>query len=185
MRLTLLASLLVMTGCDQLFIEAAVPELCQHLDRQQFVIPPEVRAQYAALPPEIAQDYELAKSFDFDVALELPSELRNLDARFALTYVKITAVAPTTDFGFLTSASITLEPSSTSGLEPYTVSYERLTAAPTEILWQGDNHDLSAYLKAGGLKYSLALVGSLPDDDITADVDACVSAAIRLNYLAQ
>lgn len=185
MRLTLLASLLVFAGCDRLFVEAAVPELCQHLDRQQFVIPPEVRAQYAKLPPGLTQDYELAKSFDFDVALELPPELRNLDSNFALTYVKITAVAPTTDFGFLTSASFTLEPSSASNLAPYTVSYERSTSAPTEILWQGENHDLSAYLKAGGLKYSLALVGSLPNDDVTADVDVCVSAAFRLNYLAQ
>jgi hypothetical protein len=185
MRRTLLATLLILTGCDQLYVEAVVPELCQHLDRQQFVVPPEVRARYALLPAEVTRDLELAKTFDFDVAVQLPAELKSIDARFALTYVKITAVAPTTDFAFLTSASITLEPGASSTLTPYTMSYQRQTAAPKEILWQGDNYDLSAYLKAGDLKYSLSMVGSLPDQDVTADVDACASAAVKVNYLAQ
>jgi len=185
MRVPLLAALLLLTACDQLYLEAVVPELCQHLDSQHFVVPPEVRARYAQLPPELTKDYELARTFDFDVAVQLPAELQKVDARFALTYVRITAVAPTKSFGFLSSASITLEPDPASGLAPYTMSYERSEPNPTEILWHGDNYDLGPYLKAGGLKYSLAMVGTLPEDDVVANVDACASAAVRVNYLAQ
>lgn len=184
MRVPLLAVLFILTSCDQLFVEANVPELCQHLDRQQFRVPPEVRAQYAQLPPGQTEDYELAKTFDFDVAFKLPAELRKIDACFSLTYVKLTAVAPTTDFGFLTSASITLVPATESALSPYTMSYEREAAAPKEIVWHGDKTDLTPYLRAGVLRYSLVMVGHLPDEDVTADVDVCASATVKFNYLA-
>ena len=183
MRVPLLAALLTLTACDQLYVEAVVPKLCQHLDEQHFVIPPEVRARYDQLPPEMQQSYEMAKSFDFDLALQLPAEFQKADAKFSLSSVRLTAHAPTTDFGFLDSASVTLEPNAQSSLESHTFTYERQVARPTEIVWDGDGFDLEPYLEAGGLKYSLALVGTLPESDIVADVDACASATVRVNYL--
>ena len=184
MRVPLLAALFTLTACDQLYVEAVVPELCQHLDRQSFVVPPEVRARYAQLPAELTQDYSLEKTFAFDVTVELPSELKKIDTRFSLTYVRLTAIAPA-NFGFLTSATITVEPPKSSSLEPYTINYARQTPNPTEILWQGDHLDLSPYLRVGDLQYAVSMVGSLPDEDVVADVDACLAAAAKLNYLAQ
>lgn len=185
MRKTLLPLLLTMTACDQLYVEAIVPRLCQNLKGQVFSIPADVRAEYAKLPPELQQNYEFAKTFDFDMALELPAELQQLEARFSLSSITLTAVAPTTDFGFLTSASVTLIPATATGLAPYTISYERQTPHPAEIVWLGDHTDLSPYVRSGGLQYALALVGSLPEGDVVADVEACASATVKVNYFAQ
>jgi hypothetical protein len=185
MRVPLLAALLTLTACDQLYVEAVVPKLCQHLDEQHFVIPPEVRARYAQLPQELQQSYQMEKSFDFDLALQLPAELQKAEAKFSLSSVRLTAVAPTADFGFLDSASVTLQPNAESSLEAHTFTYERQVAHPAEIVWDGESFDLEPYLEAGGLKYSLALVGTLPEGDIVADVDACASASVKVNYLAR
>jgi hypothetical protein len=185
MRLALLTAALALTACDQLYVEAQVPNLCQHLAGQRFTVPPEVRAQYALLPPALTSAYELDKSFEFDVSVQVPSELQHLESRFTLTSVRITAVAPTTDFGFLQSASVTLEAPTAAGLAPHAIEYQRTTAHPTELVWSGDNFDLSPYLATGTLRYTVAMVGTLPDGDVAADIEVCASAAVKLNYLQQ
>ena len=183
MRLALLAAALALTACDQVYLEAQVPDLCQHLANQTFAIPPELRARYAQLPPELTQAFELGKSFDFDVSVQVPAELQHLQSRFTLTSIRITAVQPTTDFGFLQSARVTLEAPTDGTLAPHTLEYQRATPHPTEVLWNGEAFDLGPYLATGTLRYTVALVGTLPDTDVGADLEVCASAAVRLNYL--
>jgi hypothetical protein len=185
MRLPILAAALALTACDQLYLEAQVPDLCQRLATQRFSIPAELRDRYLQLPPELANGIELGKSFDFDVNVQVPPELQHLESRFTLTSVRITAAAPTQDFGFLQSARMTLEAPTETALAPHTIEYARTEAHPTEILWQGENFDLGPYLSTGTLRYTVALVGSLPDTDVAADIEVCASAAVRLTYLPQ
>lgn len=182
-RLALLAAALALSACDQVYLEAEVPNLCQKLAGQTFVIPPELRARYALLPPALAQGIEVGKSFDFDLAVQVPPELQQLESRFTLTSVRITAVAPSTDFGFLQSASVTLEAPSDATLPPHTIDYQRATPRPTEVLWQGQDFDLGPYLRSGSLRYTVSMVGTLPETDVGADIEVCASAAVRLNYL--
>lgn len=113
----------------------------------------------------------------------MPPELQQLETRFTLNSVRITAVAPTTDFGFVHSARVTLEAPTDASLPPYSIEYTRATAAPTEVSWQGQDLDLGPYLRTGSLRYTVAMVGTLPDTDVAADIEVCASAAVRLNYL--
>jgi hypothetical protein len=184
MRVPVLVALLSLTACDQLYLEATVPSLCQHLDGQRFAVPAEVRAKYALLPPEMQSGLEVARTFDFDVSLQVPPELQKLEAHFSLTSVTLTAADEATDFGFVESASVTLEAPAESGLSPHTFSWVRAADAHRQVSWNGDGFDLGPYLKTGTLRYALTMVGRLPDTDVVADVDACASAGVKFNYLA-
>jgi hypothetical protein len=185
MRVPVLVALFSLTACDQLYLEATVPSLCQHLEGQRFAVPAEVRAKYALLPPEMQSGLEVGRTFDFDVSLQVPAELQSMQTRFSLTSVVVTAADGVTTFGFLDSAEVTLEAAGESGLEPHTFSYVRDTAEPTRVAWAGDDFDLSPYLRTGTLRYALSLTGRLPESDLLLDVDACAAASVKFNYLAQ
>jgi hypothetical protein len=185
MRVPLFVVLVTLTACDQLYLEAQVPNLCQHLSNQKFAVAPEVRARYEQLPAAMRNGLEVGRTFDFDVSLAVPVELQNLQSRFSLTSVTVTAVGTTRDLSFVDSAEVKLE-APAANLPAHTFTYERQTQAPTSsVTWAGDDFDLSAYLNTGTLRYSLSLTGSLPAGDVLVDIDACASAELKLNYLAQ
>jgi hypothetical protein len=185
MRLTLLAAALTLCACDQLSVEAQVPAICQTLTNQKFSIPPELRAAYALLPPSMRSGYELGKTFDFDLPVEAPAGLQGLESRFTLTSVRLTAAAPTVDLGFMQSVRVTLEPPANSALPAHTIEYVRTTPNPTEALLDGAGFDLAPYLASGSLRYTLAMVGTLPDTDLAVDVEICAAALVRFSYLPQ
>jgi hypothetical protein len=187
MRVPLLVALttLSLTACDQLYLEASVPNLCQHLEKQKFSVPPEVRARYEQLPVELRNGLEVGRTFDFDVSLQVPAELQGIQSRFALTNVTVKAVDSTPDLGFIDSAAVTIEAPESSGLPPHTFSYERTAENPVQVTWAGDDFDLSPYLHTGTLRYALSMAGRLPEGDVLVDIDACASAAVKLNYLQQ
>lgn len=185
MRVPLLVVLFTLTACDQLYLEAQVPNLCQHLPKQKFTVAPEVRARYEQLPVAMRNGLEVGRTFDFDVSLAVPAELQNLQSRFSLTSVTVTAVGPTLDLSFVDSAEVRLEAPS-ANLPAHTFTYERQVQAPTtSVTWAGDDFDLSGYLHTGTLRYSLSLAGRLPAGEVLVDVDACASAELKLNYMAQ
>lgn len=184
MRVPLLV-VLVLTGCDQLYLEAQVPALCQHLDHQSFAIPAELRARYEQLPVEMRTGLELARTFDFDVKMQVPPELQHLESRFALSSVTVTAVDGTPDLGFVEAASVSLQGPDDSSLAPHTFSYQRTEAAPKRVLWRGEDFDLSPYLQTGTLRYAVSMTGTLPEKDVVVDIDACASASVKVNYLQQ
>lgn len=170
-------SLLLLTGCDDPFmLEAKSVSVCQHLPSQRFQVTPAMRAEYARLPPELQQRFELERTFDFEVLAQLPPELEPLvDAHFALTSVRMTVVNEEDDLGFIHAAKLELE--------DRTFEYVRSEAAPRSISWNGEGLDLAGYLEAGEFEYSVSLAGSLPPGDVLVDLDACAVVDVKFDYL--
>lgn len=179
-----LAALLLL-GCDDpFFLEAKSAAVCQFLPAQRFHVPAEVREQLALLPPGATQGLSLERTFDFDVSAQLPPELADLvNAHVALTSVRMTVVDPAQSLGFVEEAHLHLEPDPASGLEARSFDYTRTEAAPRSVSWNGQAFDVAAYLESGTLRYSVALVGSLPPGDVVVDLEACAAATVRLDYL--
>lgn len=184
LRSSLLAAAMFLVGCDDPFYaEAKVSSVCQHLPGQRFTIPQELRDQYAQLPPEMRQNFQVERTFDFNVASQLPAETSQLlEARLALNSVRLT-VAEGQDLGIIEEAHLQLKPSQQSGLAARQFDYVRSEAAPRTVSWNGDAFDLTAYLESGNLEYTVSLVGGLPEGDLVVDIDACVEAAVKVNYL--
>lgn len=188
MRHALLASALLLTACgnpfDPFFIEAKAAAVCQRLEGQKFQVPSEVRAAWANLPPQLQQGLSLDRTFDFDVNAQLPAELEDMvNMRVALTSVKLTAVNPEANFGFIDEAHLALVPAATSGLASRSFDYARSEEAPRAISWGGQAFDVAAYLQSGSLKYTVSLMGTMPPADLVVDVEACAEATVRLDYL--
>lgn len=184
----LAAAALLLAACgqpfDPFFVEARASAVCQRLEGQKFQVPSEVRAAWANLPPQLQQGVSLDRTFDFDVNAQLPPELEDLvNMRVALTSVKLTAVTPETNFGFIDEGHLALVPAPASGLEARSFDYVRDEAAPRVIAWSGQAFDVAAYLQSGTLKYTVSLTGTLPPTDLVVDVEACAEATLRLDYL--
>jgi hypothetical protein len=173
--LALAGAVVVLSGCNQLlFVEGQVDSLCQHLPKQVFPRP----ITGANADGQVV----LGHSFDFDVSVQLPSDLQAMNPVVSLSNVTLTAAAGS-DFGFVDAAKVTLTPPTGSGLAEHTiVDYTRATAAPTVIQLVGDTVDLAPYLKTGTLTYAVSMQGSMPTADVVADVDACASATVKFNY---
>lgn len=180
-----LAASSLLVGCgNPFFLEARAAAVCQHLPAQRFQVPTEYREQLAQLPEELRQGLSMQRTFDFDVSAQLPRELEEMSStRFALTSVRITVADPQEDLAFIDEAHLTLETPAGTQLEARHFDYLRTEAAPRAIGWKGDAFDVAAYLKAGNLKYSVSLQGSLPPGDVVVDVDACAEASISLDSM--
>lgn len=183
LRSSLLTAALLLVGCDDPFYaEAKISAVCQHLPGQRFQIPQDLRDQYAQLPPELRQNFQVERTFDFDVASQLPVEATELvEARLALTSVRLT-VAEGHNLGTIEEAHLQVTPSAQSGLPARQFDYVRKEVAPRTVGWDGEAFDLTAYVKSGTVQYTVSLIGGLPDEDLVVDIDACVQAAVKVNY---
>ncbi|MFO0594049.1 MAG: hypothetical protein U0228_02060 [Myxococcaceae bacterium] len=181
----LVACVLFVAGCDDpLQVQLQAASVCQHLTGQKFVIPDDVRAQVAMLPPELQHGVSVSRTFDFDVKAKLPPELKDLvDSHVALTSIRITAAQGSADLGFVDEAHVTLQPAAGTGLTERQFDYVRTEAAPRTVEWQGDAFDVAAYLESGNLKYLVTLVGTLPAGDVVVDIDACAAASVDFTYV--
>lgn len=185
-RITFFAAAGLLLGCsfDPFVLEARAAAVCQHLPAQRFEVPSSLREQYALLPAGMQRGLELERTFLFDVRPELSPEAEAmLEARFALTSVRLTTVNEAEHLGFLEEAHLRLQPPAASGLEARTFDYVRTEAAPRTISWNGEAFDLADALGSGTLAYSVALVGSLPPGDVVVDLEACAQAAVTLDAL--
>jgi hypothetical protein len=171
------------TGCGGplLQLEVGASSVCQHLTKQAIVVPPGLRDRYAALPPT-AQTIELAKTFDFDVSMRLPDELKNSTGSLTLDSVTVTAADEVTRFDFLQSAGVTLVAPANSGLAPYTLAWQRGADEVKQISWRGNAFEVGPFLRAGSLTYAVSMVGTLPATDLLVDVDACASASVTVKF---
>ncbi len=180
MRTALLAALVVLCGCNQLFVEAHVSALCQHLPAQSFTVP----TQLLNLPTAtFLKSASMEKSFAFDISLEVPEVLSGAQLAVALSNVTLNATRG--DFGFIEHANITLQSPAGSSLPSHTVVEFRkdsAASAPTSLDFRGDGFDLAPYLQAGVMTYVVALEGTAPMADFTADVDACAEVSLHYNY---
>lgn len=172
-----------LASCDPFYVEAKVAAVCHQLPAQRFAVPPELRAQLELLPVELRR-VELARTFDYQLAFQLPEELRTrLSSRFVLTSVRLTPVEGSASLSFLDEAHVTLVPSEASGLAPQHFDYLRTEAEPASITWAVDAFDLSPYLVAEDLQYQVSVAGWLPERDLVVDVELCAMATLRLHYL--
>lgn len=185
LRSSLFSAALLLVGCDDPFsLEVKAAAVCQYLPAQHFKVPLEVREQLANLPAGASQTLELERTFDFDVSAQLPPELRDMvNARIALTSVRMSVSNPADDLGFVEEAHLHLQPDPASGLESRVFDYTRTEAAPRSVSWSGQAFDVAAYLESGNLKYSVSLVGTLPPGDIVVDIEACAEATVTVDYL--
>lgn len=185
-RCSLLIAALAFAGCveDPFFLEAKSVAVCQHLKAQRFQVPSELREQYERLPPAMRQGIELERTFDFDVSADLPPETAAmLESRFALTSIRMSVVNAEDHLGFVDEAHLQLRAGASSGLEQRVFDYVRTEAEPRLIAWDGSAFDVAAYLESGNLKYTVSLVGSLPQADVLVDIDACAEVKVKLDYL--
>lgn len=176
---------LTLVGCQDFFtLHAQAREVCQHSSGQRFVVPSEVRERFAQLPPEMqGQSLEVSKTFEFDISAKLPPEVKSMvDAHFALSSVRLTAVEGSADLGFVEEAHVTLTPTA-AGLTPRTFDYEREDPEARQIRWNGEAFDVGAYLEAGSLKYEVSLRGTMPPEDVMVDIDACASVDVAIEPL--
>lgn len=185
LRLCLIAASVAFFGCENpFFLEARAAAICQHLPAQRFQVPTELREQYARLPSAMQQGLSMQRTFDFDVNAQLPPELKEMvSARFGLTSVRLTVVEGSAHLGFIDEAHLQLQPADGTGLEARQFDYLRTEAEPRVLGWNGEAFDVAAYLQTGNLKYSVALLGALPEGDVVVDVDACAEAVVKLDYL--
>ena len=173
---------LLLVGCvDPFFLEARAVAVCQHLPAQRFEVPTALREP----PLAVRRGMELQRTFDFDVSAQLPPETAAmLQSHFALTSVRLTAVNPGDDLGFVDEARLQLQPgTSGSDLEARVFDYLRTEEAPRMVAWDGAGFEVAAYFAAGNLKYTVSLVGSPPARDVVVDLDACAEVTVRLDYL--
>ena len=153
--------------------------LCQHLPGQRFQVPQEL----ARLPAAMQRSLWFERTFDFEVTAQLPPELKEMmDTHFALTSVRLTVVNPEDDLSFIDEAHLQLEPGAASGLARRSFNSVRSEATPRVVSWNGQAFDVAEYLQSGSLKYTVALVGSLPPGDVVVDLDACAEVGLKLNY---
>ncbi len=179
------ATALFLLGCsnDPFVLEARAAAVCQRLPGQRFQVPTAVRTQYALLSQEFQHGVEVERTFVFDVRAELPPEVdAMLETHFELTSIRLTTVNAEDDLGFLDEAHLRIEPRTTS-LEARSFDYVRTEEAPRSVSWSGESFELSEYLQAGTLAYSIALEGSLPPGDVIVDVEACAEVAVKLDAL--
>ena len=180
MRTPLFVASFLFVGCGSpFFLEAKAVAVCQHLPAQRFQVP----QQLAALPPAMQHGLSLERTFDFDVTAQVPPEFQEMmDTHFGLTSVQLSVVNPSDNLGFIDEAHLQLEPGAASGLERRTFNYWRSETTPRAVSWNGQAFDVAEYLQSGNLKYTVALVGSLPPGDVVVDIDACAEVAVKLNY---
>ncbi len=185
-RSPLLAAAVLLAGCsaDPFFLEARSAAVCQHLPAQRFQVPTGVREQYARLPAAMQRGLELERTFAFDLSAEVPPETEAmLEAHFKLTSIRLTAVNPSDDLGFIDEAHVKLEPRGAVGLQARVFAYVRTEAAPRAVAWNGEAFDVAAYLQSGTLEYTVSLLGSLPEGDVLVNLEACAEVAVKLDYL--
>jgi hypothetical protein len=183
-RIALFLGCATLVACGNPFsVEGRAP-VCQHLEKQTFEVPPDVRAQVEALPAELRQGVQVSRNFQFDVSTQLPGQWQSLvQSQFALTSITITAVEGSVDLGFVDQAQVTLKPQAGVTLPARTFDYARTEAAPRAVRWRGEALDVGAYLDTGSLNYEVSLLGALPRGEVVVDVDACAEVTAQLNYL--
>jgi hypothetical protein len=175
-KLTLMAALLMLSGCgDVLFLEGAVNQLCQKLPAQRFRVPQ--RAE-TTVPTSVT----LERRFDFDVTAQLPAEMKRAELIVALEQLTLSSAQGLTDLRLIDTARVTLEPPPATRLAPKVVLEAE---APTRQLvrFNGEELELSPYLQAGVLSYTVALTASsMPGGELSADVDACANVSVKWHY---
>ncbi len=172
--LLVVAAVVGASGCNQLFVEAHVSALCEHLPAQTFRLPANA---------VIATTASMEKTFSFDISVQVPPQLSSAELNVALSNVTLTAVGATTDFGFVHKAKVTLLPPPGSTLSAHpVVDFEKVGATPKALHFAGDDFDLAPYLTASVMSYSVEFEGRMPPGDVTADVDACAAVSMKYNY---
>jgi hypothetical protein len=185
MRMVLLVGLGLLSGCNQLFIEGHVSALCQHLSAQTFQVAITNTATSALAGANQLKSASVAKTFAFDIAVQLPTALSRADFTATLSHVSISASGPTADFGFINGVTVTLQTPPNSALPEHTVvSYTKDSdaGAPRSFNVVGDGFDLAPYLEAGVMSYRVTLDGRAPMEPVTADVEACAEVSVHDNY---
>lgn len=178
LTLTLAAGLL--TACpDLVWLEARAEAVCHHLPAQRFELPPDARGQAQETFGDVI---EVARDFVFDVRGGLSPELQAAaSTRVRLTSVDVTAQAPTQHFGFVDEARVVLLPPEGSALQRRELAWVREAEEPRAIGWRGEPLDVMAWLEAGALRFSLAFVGRVPEEEaLVAAVDVCAEASVAL-----
>ncbi len=185
LRTSLVIASMLLVGCGNPFaVEAQAAALCQHLPAQRFAVPPEARQQFLLLPLEMRRGMQVEKTFDFDLGAQIPAEMKDtLNMKLSLSTVRLTVTNPSENLGFVDEAHLQLQPTQESGLEMRQFEYLRNEAAPLSVTWNGEAFDLGTYLDSGNLKYSVALVGAPPENDLVVDIDVCAAAGVQVEYL--
>ncbi len=177
-------SLVALSGCNQIFyVEAEASALCQAWPSQRFAISDALRAQLAELPPAMMPQMEIAQGYEFDVNVQLPPELEKAHTSIKLNSVTMSTSDQSKHFGMIDSAKITLEPPAGSTVPRRSVEYVRSADEPKEIVLGGEDFELLPYITNGTIKYNMAVVGTFRDMEVNADIEACATASVRLNYL--
>ena len=174
----------LLAGCGRPLLEATAT-VCQHLPAQRFTLPAGIVQPYAQLPPELRRGVSLEHTFDFDVSAQLPPAVKELtQSHVMLTSVRLTAVEPGADLGFIDEGRLQLQPGAASGLEGRVFDYARVEDAPRIVSWNGEAFDVAAYVEAGHLKYTvIVMISSPPPGEVRVDLDACAEVSVKLDSL--
>lgn len=162
----------MLSGCNQLFVEGSVSSLCEHWSTQPFSVP--------AVSQPVSGSLE--KNFSFNLSVALPQEFSDAEFKVALSTVTLQSLGAS-DFGFIDRAVVTLlPPDDTSLSAKRVVELSKQAPGTKSIHFEGDEIDVVHYLNSGKLTFSVALEGQLPRQELNVDVDACAAMSLRYHY---
>jgi hypothetical protein len=166
---------------DVLYLQGSVDQLCQRLPAQSFRAPPLPATLKDVSTPAVT----IERRFDFDVTAQLPPELAAAKLTIGFDRLTLTAKGPV-DLRMVQAAKLTLESPPSQARAPKVV-LQVAEASPAALQFVGEDLELSPYLAAGVLSYTVALTAVPAEvrrmgDELTADVDACANVSVRWDY---
>ena len=167
MRLSLLASLLVLPACPLLDINAQVQEVC-------------LTYRGVTIPGVPVGQTSIDQSFTLD-QLQGAKDLADADAQLTFTHAEVRAVSGVSGFSFVQKAELSIASGDPNSTLPTLTVVDCEGCGTSAAALDVDNPTtvpVQDYIKTGSLVVTIALQGTPPANDWVADVDVCMSGNI-------
>lgn len=172
MRLPLLGSLLVLLpACPLLEVKGEVQEVC-------------LTYTGVTIPGVPVGQTSIDQSFTID-QLDGAKQLADADAKLTFTRAEIRAKSGVTDFTFVQKAQLSIASGDPSSTLPTVDVIDCQGCGNTSTTLDVDNAatvQIQDYIKSGSLIVTVALEGTPPANDWTADVDVCMSGSVSYSF---
>ena len=167
LRPLMLAGLVLLPACPLLDVQAEVDEVC-------------MTYRGVTIPGVPAGETRIEQSFNVD-QLQGAKDLADADAQLTFTRAEIRATSGVSDFSFVQQAELSIASGDPNSTLPTLAIFECQDCGTATTTLDVDNAmvtPIQDYIKSGSLVVTLALQGTPPATDWTADVDVCMTGSI-------
>jgi hypothetical protein len=167
LRPFMLAGLVLLPACPLLDVQAEVQQVC-------------LTYRGVTIPGVPLGQTTIDQSFSLD-QLQGAKDLADADAKLTFTHAEVRATSGVSDFSFVQKAELSIASGDPSSTLPTLSIFECQNCGTATTTLDVDNAvttPIQDYIKSGSLVVTIALQGTPPATDWTADVDVCMTGTV-------